>query len=335
MPDYEQIHETEMNDTPGQDDLPLALPVEIVVHDADVIAAICSHPEGDDRDCFVEGALRVGVLALKHAAGEVDSDRIRRETERLLSNLDHQFEDHNRAVHDGLAEVLKRYFDPESGHLQERVERLIKRDGELEQLLSRHIGQQDSELCRTLAAHFGEESPLIKWLNPDKTRGLLAEMQKTLEDRLQDQREKVVRQFSLDNKEGALCRFLEELGTRQGELSEDLKKQITDVVKQFSLDDENSALSRLVNNVTKAERRITSEFSLDEENSALARLRRELMTLLKEQQNDTNRFQEEIKSALAGITARREEAAASTRHGLAFEDGVAGQIELARISHHI
>lgn len=309
------------------DDLPLTLPIELVVHDPDVIAAICAHPEGEDRDQFVYRALRVGVLALKHAAGEVDADRIRREAERLLSALDHQFEDHNRNVHNGVSDVLKRYFDPESGHFQDRVERLVRRDGDLEQVLARHIGQKDSELCKTLASYFGDESPLIKWLNPDKSRGLLAEMQNAMEEKLKDQREKVIGQFSLDNKEGALCRFLDELGTRQGVLSKDLKEQINDVVNQFSLDDEDSALSRLVSSVTKAEGRITSEFSLDNENSALARLRRELLKLLQDQQVSSRNFQEEVKVALADLTARRQEAAASTRHGIAFEDGVAQQIE--------
>lgn len=310
------------------DDLPMTLQVEVVVHDAEVIAAICDHADGEERHRFVERALRIGVLALKNASGEVDAERIHRETERLVTTLTHQFQEHNRSVHDGVAEVLKRYFDPASGHFQDRVERLVKRDGELEQVLARHIGQQDSELCKTLAAHFGKESPLIQWLNPDKSRGLLAELNKTLAEQLQDQRDKVVKQFSLDNKEGALCRFLDELAGRQGTLSKDLKDQISDVVKQFSLDDENSALSRLVGNVTKAEHRITSEFSLDNENSALTKLRRELLALLTDQQKAVRDFQEEVKVAIADLTARRAEAAASTRHGLAFEEEVSRQIEL-------
>ncbi len=328
MPGFDSVNEVNGDATIHPDDLPLTLPIELVVHDAEVIAAICGYAEGEERHRFVERALRVGVLALKSASGEVDTERIQRETERLVTTLSHQFHEHNRTIHDGVAEVLKRYFDPASGHFQDRVERLVKRDGELEQVLARHIGQQDSELCKTLAAHFGKESPLIQWLNPDKSRGLLAELNKTLAEQLQDQRDKVVKQFSLDNKEGALCRFLDELAGRQGTLSKDLKDQISDVVKQFSLDDENSALSRLVGNVTKAEHRITSEFSLDNENSALTKLRRELLALLTDQQKAVRNFQEEVKVALADLTARRAEAAASTRHGLAFEEEVARQIEL-------
>ncbi|MCA9246687.1 MAG: hypothetical protein KDA42_06215 [Planctomycetales bacterium] len=311
----------------SSDELPLSLPIELIVTDAEVIRAACAHEEGGPRDRFLARALRVGVLALKHAVGEIDADRIRRESTEMLKSLDHRLVEHSRVVNDRVTEVLKRYFDPDGGQFQQRVERLIKRDGELEQLLSRHLGEQDSELCKTLSRHFGEESDLIKWLNPDKSRGLLAEMQRALQEQLREQRENVVKQFSLDNKEGALCRFLDELNERQGTLSKDLRMQIDDVVKQFSLDSEDSALSRLVNNVTKAERRITSEFSLDSEDSALARLRRELLKLHKDQQEASQKFQEEVKVTLKELAARRDEAAAGTRHGLDFEVELARQVE--------
>jgi len=46
---------------------------------------------------------------------------------------------------------LKEYFDPKSGRLAERLGRLVKRDGELEQVLRRHVGGDSSELAQTLA----------------------------------------------------------------------------------------------------------------------------------------------------------------------------------------
>lgn len=331
------------------DDLPLALPLEIVVRDPETIAELCRFAEGEPRDEFARQALRIGVMALRQARGQIDADLVRREGERLLLDLQRRFEDHARSVHDRTAQILKDYFDPQSGRFQERLDRLIRRDGELEQVLRRQLGQDDSELAKTLAQHFGKESELLKWLNPDQSRGLLAAFRGAFEEQLALQREEVLKQFSLDHKEGALARFIQELTARQGELTEQLQGQIEAVVKEFSLDEENSALSRLVANVDRAQRTITREFSLDEEtsalsrlkrlleatnsaiedhlslddeDSALARLKRELLNLLETQRDQNQKFQEEVKVSLQAMLARKQEAARSTRHGVDFEAAV-------------
>lgn len=334
--------------------LPFTLPLELTVKDAETIAELCRYEEGEPRDEFALRALRIGVLALKQARGEVDAEEIRREGDRLLSQLQHNLSQHSDIVHQQVTTVLKDYFDPQDGRFQERVNRLVQQDGELEQVLRRQIGREDSELCKTLTEHIGEESPLMKTLSPDQSEGLLAALRETFGQQLQSQREEVLKQFSLDNKEGALARFIEELEQRQGELSENLDKKIDEVVREFSLDEEDSALSRLVANVDRAQRTITAEFSLDEEKSALsrlkkiledtnqtidkhlslddeqsalARLKRELLTLLKEHEESRQKFQSEVKETLQEMKVRKEEADRSTRHGLAFEEAVYRQIQ--------
>lgn len=306
----------------NRSELPIALPLELLVRDPDTIAELYAYPEGDDRDQFALNALRIGVLALKQARGQIDADAVRRESERLMDSLQTRLDEHSRLVRERLAVALKHYFDPEEGRFHERVDRLIRKDGELENLLRRQIGNEDSELCKTLTAHFGEESQLMKLLSPDQSKGLLAALRETLDEQLKLQREHVLSQFSLDNKQGALSRFIVELTDRQGELSTELHGKLDGVVKQFSLDDEESALSRLVKNVERAQRTITSEFSLDSDDSSLARLKRELLKLLSEERDANRKFQEEVKGALQAMVARREEAERSTRHGLDFEEAV-------------
>jgi hypothetical protein len=222
---------------------------------------------------------------------------------------------------------LKEYFDPQSGRFHERVEQLVRKDGELEQLLRRQIGGEDSQLCKTLLAHFGQDSPLVKLLSPHESQGLLAALRQTLEAQLAAQRDHVLREFSLDNKEGALARMIGELTSSHGQLTLALEKKIAALVEEFSLDKDDSALSRLVRNVDRAQTTITREFSLDDEQSALARLKRELLTLVEKQTQANAQFQEEVKVALAKLTARREEAQRSTRHGVAFEEAVCGFLE--------
>ena len=75
----------------------------------------------------------------------------------------------------------------------------------------------------------------------------------------------MLREFSLDNKDGALARMIGELTNNHGQLTEALEKKIDAVVDEFSLDKEDSASSRLVRNVDRAQSTITREFSLDDE----------------------------------------------------------------------
>ncbi|MGE3313481.1 MAG: hypothetical protein AB7O26_00105 [Planctomycetaceae bacterium] len=329
--------------------LPFSLLLELDVRDPDTIAELVRHGEGGEREHFALDALRIGVLALKQARGQIDADLVRRESERLLGDLATRLDGHSRLVNDTLTRTLKDYFDPESGRFEERVNRLIKQDGELEGILRRQIGSDDSQLARTLATHFGADSPLLKWLSPDQSQGLMAALRETLENQLQVQREHVLSQFSLDNKESALTRFISELTDHQGKFSEQLQGKIDEAVREFSLDDETSALSGLVRRVTEAQKTITSEFSLDEEksalsklkrilentneaieshlsldveDSALARLKRELLKLHEEHHEVNRKFQEEVRETLQAMIIRKKEAARSTTHGIEFEEAV-------------
>jgi hypothetical protein len=132
----------------------------------------------------------------------------------------------------------------------------------------------------------------------------------------------LLKEFSLDNKDGALTRLITQLTSNHGDLSKDIQTKIDVIIKEFSLNEENSALSRLVQNVTQAQRTITNEFSLDSDTSCLSRLKRELKDLLDVSEKKNQLFQEEVKVSLAKIVVQREEADRSTRHGLAFEDAV-------------
>lgn len=309
------------------DTLPYSLPLELTVTDAEVIAALWQCPEGADRDEFALRALRIGVLALKQAQGQIDANSVRQEGERMLRSIENALQQHGQLLNERLSHNLKEYFDPQSGKFHDRVERLICKDGELEQVLRRNIGEDDSELCKTLLSHVGDSSPLMKVLSPDGQDGVAAALRTIIEERLHDQRQRVLEQFSLDNKEGALCRFLSEVQGHYDVVSGDLTLKIDKVVGEFSLDKQDSALSRLVGRVEDAQKTITREFSLDEKTSALTRLRGELVDLLKQQTECNQKFQEEVKVAIGELQARKAEAARSTRHGGTFQEQVFAFVE--------
>ena len=119
----ERISQREATE-PGE--IPYSLPLELTVHDSETIAELCMYEEGEPREQFALKALRVGVLALKQARGEVDVERIRRESERLLVTMQGRLDEHASLVQARLTALLKEYFDPEDGRFEDRVHRLIK-----------------------------------------------------------------------------------------------------------------------------------------------------------------------------------------------------------------
>jgi hypothetical protein len=264
--------------------LPTTLKLEVDVTDPELIAELIRHPEGLPRRRFVNAALRIGILSLKQAEGRIDAAAIRNEGDHLLAELSHFLDDHQKEVSRSLSESLKDYFDPQSGRFNERVNRLIAKDGELAQFMAGQVGDKDSKLASTLASHVGETSPIMKLLSPDNASGFLATLGKEIEDRLSQSREKIL--------------------------------------KEFSLDDEESAISRLVGRVEKSQRSISEEFSLDDENSALSRMKKELLAILEDHKKESDRFRTDVLEKLAAITSRREEAMRSTRHGGEFETEV-------------
>jgi hypothetical protein len=338
------------------DESPQSVVLELRVSDHDSVLELLQKREGRERDEYALIALRIGLLSLKHAAGQIDADAVRHEGERLLLDLNHALEQSRSEIHTSLTSTLKEYFDPTSGRFQERVDRLIKQDGELEQLLHRKIGTNGSELAATLAAHIGENSPLMKLINPQESDGLVASIRLVIEGVLKTESERILNEFSLDNGQGALSRLVGELTQESGKLKKELAEEVGHVVNEFSLDKEDSALSRLVKRVEAAEETITKEFSLDEQGSALSRLsavvtgakdaidanltldseksslsrlKRELVTILDRHEKKVELFQTSVQSALEAMKAQRQEASRSTTHGGDFEDVVADFIERA------
>ena len=115
--------------------------------------------------------------------------------------------------------------------------------------MRRQIGSEDSEMVRTLAALIGDNSPLMKILDPEEADGLVATLRESVDEVLRGEREKILSQFSLDDKQSAISRLVVELAGNNSNLQEALTDKVEEVVKEFSLDQEDSALSRLVRKV--------------------------------------------------------------------------------------
>jgi hypothetical protein len=304
--------ESEVN---GNGSLPYSLLLELNVSDQEIIRELCAQAEGRERDEYALAALRLGVLTLRQARGVIDSQELKLAGERLLADVRAALSDHHTSVRGTLSATLQNYFDPTSGHFTDRINRLVRKDGDLANLLDRKITAVDSEMCRTLANHVGQGSPLFRLLSPSEADGVLAALRKCVEEQLADQRRAVLKEFSLDTKESALSRVVGQLKDSNGELQRDLKDRIGDLLKQFSFDDEQSALSRMAKTVGS----ISNHLTLDDENSALSLLKRELLGILTAQVEEARKFQSDVRLTLERIDVRKKERAASTIHGKDFE----------------
>ncbi len=148
--------------------VPAALRLDIEVTDPETVAALIHHSDGRDRNEFARQALKIGVIALRHAQGQIDVDAVRREGERLVKDLASALEGHKSTTEAAMVAALKTYFDPSDGRFTERVERLVKKDGELERVMQQQLGHAKQQLEGVLAQFTGVDSGLAKLLTPDE-----------------------------------------------------------------------------------------------------------------------------------------------------------------------
>ena len=322
--------------------------LNLVIDDPEVVAELKRRAEGHARNTFATSALRIGILALRQAQGNVDAETVRNEGQRLIAELNRELALGIQQIDSKIAGSLKLYFDPKSGHFTERVERLVRKDGDLETVLRQQIGDgESSELARTLAHRIGDSSPLMRRLDPKDAASISRSIETSVKEVLDTEQTRILGEFSLDNENGALTRVVAQLESTNVKFTGDIEKQIKAAVREFSLDDETSALSRLVRKVEEAKDRITDEFSvdnqdsainklnlvlaetrqsiddnltLDNETSALARLRKQLTDVLGDIQTKNQEFQQDVSAKLASLVTKHQEEMRSTTHGISFEE---------------
>jgi hypothetical protein len=284
--------------TPEGTGRPEAVLLALEVSDPEVLAELRRHADGDERDRYALSALRVGVLALRTASGQVDAGAIREAGTALVGEVRDLLSARATEMTERVSSSLAQFLDPTNGALPQRLQALLQRDGELDRLLTAHLGADDSVLARSLTAHLGEGSPLFKLLSPTDGAGLQMQLARTMEDALAEQRKHILREFSLDQKDSALSRL----------------------VAEFSLNDDASALSRLSKMLVATSEQIGKNLTLDDDESALARLRRELLGTIDQLTRNNAEFQSQLREALARLDTRKREEARTPTHGVAFEE---------------
>lgn len=316
--------------------------LDLLITDQDVIVALQAYSGQDERSCFALAALKIGILAIRQASGTIDSRTIQQEADTLLRDLRTSLNEQSGQIRT----TLGQYFDPSSGQFNQRIDRLVGRDGDLEKAIASHLTGENSALRRILTDNLGENSPLLQRFSLDERAGIIAAISKNLQAVLDLHANSSVEQFSLDKPDSAISRMLSTLTEKNGRLREDLAGDLEKVRGEFSLDKENSALNRLMGQIIAANDKIKKEFSLDNQESALSRLsrllestkgtindnlsidktdsplnrlRNELTGLLTKMEKGQLEFQQKVGETLSAMNARREESRRSTAHGSTFE----------------
>jgi hypothetical protein len=323
--------------------------LELMISDPEIIGELGKYSDPLERDAYAVTALRIGVAALKHANGALDGRTIRQEGERLLNSIEQLLTTQSSHLMVTVSENLRRYFDPATGELPQRLERLLRKDGDLEGLLSKHLQGDTCTLSETMAKHIGENSPLFKMLSPEQSGGLLSQVQGVIRLALESQRVELTNQFSLDNENSALARMIRQITDVNGQLRNDLSLDFAKIRQEFSIEDQGSLLSRLLSQIKESQQLITGEFSfdnsesaisklatllksanetvegrltLDNDNSPLSLLRRELVGIVDRIERENREFHSDVRATLEAASARRSEMARSTAHGQDFENAL-------------
>src|SRR3954470_15602738 len=209
--------------SPEENDGELPILLELVIDDREVIRALSEYPEGEVRNQYAAEALKIGVVALRHVGGMITADQFRRDGDRFLGGLEKSLEEHKQTVQVQIENKLKEYFDPKDGRFTDRVQRLVAHDGELSVLIKSFVDGENSMFARTLVSHVGRDSAIMKMLDPRQSDGLLTSLSKTVDGQLTQQRDHLLKEFSLDNKDGALTRLITQLTSKHGDFSTDIQ----------------------------------------------------------------------------------------------------------------
>jgi hypothetical protein len=304
-----------------------ALYLHLSVVDPESVAALSEVTDGRERQELALTALRIGILSLKAARGTVDGAAIRHEGDRLLQTLEERLSRHREVLDEALGGTLRAYFDPSSGAFTERVQRLVRQDGELASVIGAQVESARRTLDGLLVEHLGEDSDLRRLLSPDESNAFLEALRSQVSQALQRQSEAINAEFTLDRPGSALSRLVRELKDRHGDLERNLGEKVASVVGEFSLDNRDSALSRLVARVEGAQHTISAQFSLDNPESGLTRIVQRLESFERAQTERSREFENRVTVLLEKLVTRREEARRSTVHGTEFEDLVGDQLQ--------
>lgn len=296
----------------------------------------------DQLDAIAADAWRIGLRALGSALAQAEEARLVDAGKRLVDEVDQRVKTLLEMQQKGMVQTLEGYFDPSKGQLRQRLASITEPDGELARLLEKHVALDGSTLARTLAAQVGAESPLLKKLSVTDSEGIVQQLEKRFAETLGHHKQALALALDPQAEDGPVRRFLLDLHERLQKAGADQAKMVQEVTKALDANDEDSLLNRLNRDVQKANAQLLAAINPEDEKSpmfivktTLERMIRKHMEsnqeLLEKAQEEQQKFNTEVREAIARIEKQKQADARSTFGGFAFEDAVTTFVEEALV----
>jgi hypothetical protein len=313
-----------------------ATPEEVTVHVTD------RRPESltlfgdlaeEQRHQLATDTWTVGLRALANAYMQAQEARLQDVGKALVDDIDRQLKAHVASQQQMIATVLGKFFDPNDGQVTQRLSAFVDDQGVLARLLEKYLAPQNSVLAQTLARQVGDSSPLFKKLSPTDSEGLVKVLEGQLRRVMDDGHAELVRALDPLAEDGAVARFLKSLREELKGADEDRAKQLAAALMALDVNDQNSLINGLVRETNSAREAVLQAVNPDAPGSPMAIMKQTLTSLLKEhsrdqaealklQQERQERFENEVREALARLETKRDLHQKSARGGIDFEDAV-------------
>ena len=111
--------------------------MNLTVSEPDVYSELAKRKE-PERSEFALAAMRIGVVAIRQAQGQVDAGEIRDAGESVIRHMSEALKSHRRDTAQQVGDCIKDYFDPANGLFSQRVKGLVGQGdeaGELERII--------------------------------------------------------------------------------------------------------------------------------------------------------------------------------------------------------
>lgn len=279
-----------------------------------------------EREQLAANAWSIGLRAALGALSAAHQARLSEVGAQMIKDVESQLS-HRLAQHEQSVEAaLRRYFDPTTGALSQRLDELVKDGGELSQLLGQYVEGDTSALAQSLASSVGANSPLGRQLSADDSSSVVQLIRAKVEQALAIHNVQVTRALDPRDPEGPVSLFLQSLKALMAANDNDREAQLKGALKALDANDPASLLSNLSRQSKETGEALLKALNPANPDSPLTALNTTLSQQLDRQFRASQLFEKQMLEAVARLEARRAERATSTHGGGDFQKIVAERV---------
>jgi hypothetical protein len=294
----------------------------------------------DDPDAkeLALDAWSIGLRALGNAYSRARESRLEDVGRTLLDDMARELQSQVELQQRTIADALKRFFDPTSGEVVQRLDAFVADEGVLARFLGDYVGTEHSVLAKTLAGQVGANSELFKKLSPSEKDGLVQVLEAKLTVVMEENQRRLVKALDPLDDEGAVAKLLKTLRKELEDADEDRAAQLNKALAALDANDETSLLSRLMRETLDAKQTLLRSLNPQDPESPLGAVKKTMETmleahgqtqkqLLEAHQERQKELEVLIRETVVRLEARKDAEAVSPRGGTTFEGAVVAFVE--------